>query len=102
MILSRHSDVVRRKPEFRQYQVIQGDPATEGRWQEEIDGCDAVVNLAGHNLFVDRWNTEVKRKIRDSRVHGTDHVVAAIVKAQPEARRPGASLGDRLLRSARG
>ena len=86
VILSRHSDVVRRKPEFRLYQFVQGDTTTEGRWQDEIDGCDAVVNLAGHNLFADRWNTEIKRKIRDSRVHGTDHVVAAVSKAR---KKPG-------------
>jgi len=82
VILSRHSDKVRRKPEFREFQVVQGDPSTEGRWQDEIDGCDAVVNLAGHNLFADRWNTDIKRKIRDSRIHGTDHVVSAIGKAR--------------------
>ncbi len=82
VILSRHADAVRRKPEFRSYQVVQGDPTTEGRWQEEVDGCDAVVNLAGHNLFGDRWNSEVKRKIRDSRVQATDQVVAAIRKAR--------------------
>ena len=86
MILSRHSDAIRRKPEFRPYVVVQGDPAIAGRWQDEIDGCDAVVNLAGHNLFADRWNPEIKRKIRDSRVHGTDHVVAAIGKA---SKKPG-------------
>jgi uncharacterized protein (TIGR01777 family) len=82
VILSRHSDAVRRKPEFREYQVVQGDPTTEGRWQESVDGCDAVVNLAGHNLFTQRWNTETKRKIRDSRVHAADHVVAAIKRAR--------------------
>ena len=86
VILSRHSDLIRRKPEFRPFQVVQGDPAVAGRWQDEIDGSDAVVNLAGHNLFADRWNSEVKRKIRDSRVHGTDHVVAAISKAR---KKPG-------------
>ena len=47
VILSRHSDAIRRKPEFRDCQVVQGDPSTEGRWQGEVDGCDAVVNLAG-------------------------------------------------------
>jgi uncharacterized protein (TIGR01777 family) len=82
VILSRHSDALRRKPEFRDYQVVQGDPATEGRWQDAVDGCDAVVNLVGHNLFAERWNGEVKRKIRDSRVHGTDHVVSAIKRAR--------------------
>ena len=77
------------------YQVVQGDPTTEGRWEEEVDGCDAVVNLAGHNLFADRWNTEVKRKIRDSRVHGTEHVVAAIARPSNEAQgsRPGSAIG---------
>lgn len=78
VILSRYSDVLRRKPEYRELQVVQGDPCTEGRWQEAIDGCDAVVNLVGHNLFSERWNSEVKQKIRDSRVYGTEHVVAAI------------------------
>jgi uncharacterized protein (TIGR01777 family) len=82
VILSRHSDQVRRKPDFREFQVVQGDPSTEGRWQAEVDGCDAVVNLAGHNLFAERWNTEVKRHIRDSRVYGTEHVVAAIRQAR--------------------
>ena len=82
VILSRHSDAIRRKPEFREFQVVQGDPSTEGRWQGEVDGCDAVVHLAGHNLFADRWNAQVKRKIRDSRVYGTEHVVAAIKQAR--------------------
>ena len=76
LILSRHSDAIRRKPDFRDFQVIHGDPSSEGRWQAEVDGCDAVVNLAGHNLFADRWNSEIKRKIRDSRIHATDGVVA--------------------------
>ena len=30
VILSRQSDEVRRKPEFREFQVIQGDPTAEG------------------------------------------------------------------------
>jgi uncharacterized protein (TIGR01777 family) len=86
VILSRHSDAIRRKREFRDYQVVQGDPCADGRWKAEVDGCDAVVNLAGHNLFADRWNPEVKRKIRDSRVYGTEHVVAAIRQAHNRPR----------------
>ena len=86
VILSRHSDTVRRKPEFRDYQVVQGDTGSEGRWQGEVDGCDAVVNLAGHNLFADRWSQEIKRKIRDSRVYGAEHVVGAIRQARNRPR----------------
>ncbi len=82
VILSRHADAIRRKPEFRESQVVQGDPSAAGRWQGEVDGCAAVVHLAGHNLFSERWNAQVKRKIRDSRVYGTEHVVAAVKQAR--------------------
>jgi uncharacterized protein (TIGR01777 family) len=82
VVLSRQADQVRRRPEFRPVMVLQGDPAVAGVWDATVDGCDAVINLAGHNLFADRWTTEVKRRIRDSRVHSTEHVVAAIAKAK--------------------
>src|SRR5262245_18197734 len=29
-----------------------------------IDGVDAVVNLAGHNLFANRWNDASKERMR--------------------------------------
>ena len=63
------------------FRVVPGDPTTSGRWQDEVDGCDAVVNLAGHNIFADRWNTEIKRKLRDSRVHSAEQLSAAIKQA---------------------
>ena len=64
------------------FKLVQGDPSAAGPWESELDGCDAVVNLVGHNIFADRWSPEVRRKIRDSRVYSTEHVVAAIGKAQ--------------------
>ena len=82
VILSRHADAVRRDPAMRDYQVIPGDPSAAGKWQEAVDGCDAVVNLAGHGIFTERWNVEVKRKIRDSRVHSAEHLFTAIKNAQ--------------------
>ena len=78
VILSRRADHVRRDPAMRGRTFVQGDPSTAGRWEAELDGCDAVVNLAGHNLFAERWNAQVKRKIRDSRVYSTENVVAAM------------------------
>ena len=33
-------------------------------------------------MFADRWTAEVKRTIRDSRVYGTENVVAAIARAK--------------------
>jgi uncharacterized protein (TIGR01777 family) len=82
VIVSRHSDEMRRRPEMRVYQFVQGDPTTAGRWQHELDGCDVVVNLAGHNIFAERWSATVKHKIRDSRVLTTQHVAAAIGQAR--------------------
>jgi uncharacterized protein (TIGR01777 family) len=82
VVLSRQADQVRRRPEMRPVMVLQGDPAVAGAWDTAVDGCDAVINLAGHNLFADRWTPEVKRRIRDSRVYSTEHVVSAIAKAK--------------------
>ena len=76
-------------------------PQSTGRWQEEVDGCDAVVNLAGHGIFTERWSAAVKRKIRDSRVHSAEKLVAAIKQAPDSPQGLRAGLGDRLLRPAR-
>jgi len=51
----------------------------------EVDGLDAVVNLAGSNVAEGRWTEERKREIRESRVQTTEAVVAGIVRA---TRRP--------------
>ncbi len=95
VVVSRRADVLRRDPATREYEVVQGDPTTAGHWQEAVDGCDAVVNLVGHNVFAERWNAEVKRKIRDSRVYGTEHVVAAIsaAKVRPRVLVQGSAIG---------
>ena len=95
VILSRNADHVRRDPEMWAYQVVQGDPTAPGRWQDAVDGCDAVVNLAGHNIFAERWSAAVKAKIRDSRVHGAEQVVAAIKQAhsRPQVFVHGSAIG---------
>lgn len=82
VILSRRADAVRRGRNMRGIEVIQGDPAVPGAWEMAVDGCDAVINLAGHNLFAERWNAEVKNKIRDSRVISTQNVASAIRRAK--------------------
>jgi uncharacterized protein (TIGR01777 family) len=84
VILSRRADQARHNPALRGSEIIQGDPAVPGGWEVSVDGCDAVVNLVGHNVFSGRWNAEEKRRIRDSRVYGTENVVAAIGKARQQ------------------
>ena len=46
----------------------------------KLEGFDAVINLAGENIAAGRWTDDQKRKIRDSRVHGTHLLSEAIAK----------------------
>ena len=78
VVLTRDSNRHRRDPQSRGIEFIPGNPSKPGDWLSSVDGCDAVINLVGHNLFSERWNPEIKRKIRDSRVNSTEHVVKAI------------------------
>ena len=81
VVLSRRADKARLDPSMRGIDIVQGDPTVAGGWDGAVDGSDAAVNLAGHNIFAGRWNAEVKRKIRDSRVDATENLVAAFAKA---------------------
>ena len=51
----------------------------------QVDGLDAVVNLAGAGVGDGRWTEARKREIRSSRVRTTEAVVAGILRA---TRRP--------------
>jgi uncharacterized protein len=63
-------------------EIVEGNPAVPGSWQDVVGTCDAVINLAGENIFAKRWNGEFKQRIRDSRVHGTRNVVEAMRKGR--------------------
>lgn len=45
---------------------------------EALRGADVVFNLAGEPAAEGRWTAEKKRRIRDSRVVGTRHLVAGL------------------------
>jgi uncharacterized protein len=53
---------------------------SEGEWQKELDGVDAVIHLAGVPV-VARWSEDYKKQIYDSRVLSTRYLVGAIAKA---------------------
>ncbi len=95
IILSRRADEVRRDPSLRSLRFVQGDPTVAGEWASSIDGCDAVINLAGFNLFDKRWNVSVKQAIRDSRVLATEKLVAAVKQARqrPKVFVQGSAIG---------
>ncbi len=64
--------------------VVEGDAAESGSWTEAIDGCDAVVHLAGAGLADRRWTAKYKAEIRSSRVDST----ALIARTIADAARP--------------
>ena len=53
------------------------DPVTEPPPADTLSGADAVVHLAGEPVS-QRWNSEVKRRILESREAGTRQLVTAI------------------------
>jgi uncharacterized protein (TIGR01777 family) len=66
-------------------QVRWAPDGTTGDWASVIDGCDAVVNLAGTSIGDGRWTRARKAEILASRLAATNSLVAAIAAA---GRRP--------------
>ncbi|AFY36677.1 protein of unknown function DUF1731 [[Leptolyngbya] sp. PCC 7376] len=61
--------------------IVAYTPKTSGAWQDNISGCDAVVNLAGAPIAEQRWTASYKQEILSSRQVGTEKIVEAIAKA---------------------
>ncbi len=95
VVLTRSASKASKLPELKGAEIVPGDPAVPGDWQKAVDGCDAVIHLAGQNVFGPRWNKEIKRQVRDSRVLGTRHVVEAITSAsrRPKVLLQGSAIG---------
>lgn len=54
----------------------------EDSLQEEVNRADIIINLAGENLFGQRWTESVKKKIYDSRVLSTGKLTRLISTAE--------------------
>jgi uncharacterized protein len=59
---------------------IEWQPINDQIDATQLEGFDAVINLAGENIAGGRWTDELKRKIHDSRVNGTRLLSEAIAK----------------------
>jgi len=57
-----------------------------GAWAREIDGADAVVNLAGAGIADRRWTPARKNQLKSSRIASTRSLVLAV---QAASTRPG-------------
>jgi uncharacterized protein (TIGR01777 family) len=59
------------------FHYISADTTIKGDWQDAIKDVDAVINLAGKNLFK-RWSDSYKNQIYNSRILTTRNLVEAI------------------------
>ena len=59
------------------YQYISADTTQPGKWQNELEAQDAVVNLTGTTIFK-RWTASYKKQIYDSRILTTRNLVASL------------------------
>jgi uncharacterized protein (TIGR01777 family) len=72
--------VLSRRPEAAPWRVAAWDARTLGGWADELDGADAVINLAGRSVNC-RYTPDNRRAILESRVHSTRVVGQAIARA---------------------
>jgi uncharacterized protein len=61
----------------RSVNIVTGNPAQEGDWQESLAEHDTVINLAGTSIF-QRWTKKIKNEILESRVLSTKNIVNAL------------------------
>ena len=75
-----------RFPETPGHTTAPWDPVRGQLDPESVSGHDVVVHLAGANIAAGRWTPERKRKIRDSRVDGTELLARALAAAPSRPR----------------
>jgi uncharacterized protein (TIGR01777 family) len=65
----------------KRFVYLSADTTIAGPWQDRICEVDAIINLAGQNIFR-YWTEASKRRIRDSRVLTTRNIVLAMGEKQ--------------------
>ena len=60
-------------------EFVEWDYQKPDKWNSRLENADAVIHLAGVNLFAKRWDTNFKRIIKDSREVNTKNLVDAII-----------------------
>ncbi len=73
--------VLSRRPQTAAWRVAPWDGKTLGAWAAELDGADAVINLAGRSVNC-RYNDKNRAEIKQSRVDSTRVVGRAIALAE--------------------
>jgi uncharacterized protein (TIGR01777 family) len=73
--------VLSRQPKPTAWRVVPWDAETRGAWAEELEGADALINLAGRSVNC-RYNAENRRLIKESRVRSTRVLGEATAQAR--------------------
>jgi uncharacterized protein (TIGR01777 family) len=71
--------VLSRQPLAAPWRVVKWDGETLGKWADEFEGADAIINLAGQSVNC-RYTAENRKLIAESRVKSTQVVGQAIVQ----------------------
>jgi len=66
--------------------VVGWDPQAGPPPTEAFEGVDVIFHLAGESVAEGRWTSAQKARIRESRVVGTQNLVAGIARAKPRPR----------------
>jgi hypothetical protein len=77
--------VLSRRPRREPWRVVAWDGAAHGRWCDEIDGSDVVINLAGRSVNC-RYDAANREEILESRVRSTRAVGETIAAASSPPR----------------
>jgi uncharacterized protein len=77
VILTRASNTEKHSIRIR---FVQWDANNSGEWDSELEGADAVVNLAGESIGGGLWTRQRKKRILNSRLAGGNALVTAIKK----------------------
>lgn len=80
LVLSRRPELALRRL-GEQIRAIKWTPEYDPAWGEEIEGYDAVVNLAGEPIMGHRWTEAQKEKILKSRTESAAGIIKAIRRA---------------------
>lgn len=82
VVLTRDVARARKRLSNPKTEFVAGDPQSEGDWLAALDGCDAIVNMAGQPVFAKRWNEAEKNLVRNSRIVSTNNLVKGIERAK--------------------
>ncbi|HEX4564794.1 MAG TPA: NAD-dependent epimerase/dehydratase family protein, partial [Solirubrobacteraceae bacterium] len=66
-------------------EAVAWDPLAQPAPTAALEGRDAVVHLAGASI-AQRWSERARSAIRESRVRGTEHLVAGLAAASERPR----------------